>query len=141
MPTDHADPDHAGGIHHLELATNDLDRATPFWAWLLTELGYTQKNDWDTGRSWRNESTYVVLVEASDTTRSYDHTTPGLDHVAFHAASRDQVDTITDGVRTRPNTTLLYEDQHPYAGGYYALYCRDPTGMKVEVVAPDEPTD
>lgn len=140
MPHDHADPDHAGAIHHLELATGDLESATPFWEWLLTTLGYTRKNDWETGRSWIADPTYVVLVAADATDAAYDPTTPGLDHVAFHAPSRDTVDTLTSGVRDRDDATLLYEDQHPYAGGYYALYCRGPDDMKIEVVAPDDDT-
>lgn len=141
MPVDHADADHAGAIHHLELATSDLDRATPFWEWLLSALGYTRKNDWATGRSWIADPTYVVLVAAPNTDQPYDHTTPGLDHVAFHAPARATVDTLTDGVRQRSDATLLYDDQHPYAGGYYALYCRGPDGIKVEVVAPEPEPD
>ena len=41
------------------------------------------------------------------------------------------------GIRERDDATLLYEDRHPYAGGYYALYCEDPEGIKVEVVGPE----
>jgi hypothetical protein len=47
------------------------------------------------------------------------------------------VDEITEGVRERENAAVLYEDQHPFAGGYYALYCEDPEGVKVEVVGPE----
>lgn|GEM_PF-2912612 len=40
---DHADPAHAGGLHHVELCVADLDAAVDFWGWLLTELGYEAK--------------------------------------------------------------------------------------------------
>ena len=134
---DHADPDRAGQLHHVELYAADLERSVPFWDWLLGELGYERKAEWDGGRSWINGPTYVVLVRADDGTRSFDRRAPGLNHLAFHAASREQVDDLTDGVRNREDATLLYEDQHPYAGGYYALYCEDPAGLKVEVVGPE----
>jgi hypothetical protein len=47
------------------------------------------------------------------------------------------VDEITADVREREDATVLYEDRHPFAGGYYALYCEGPEGTKVEVVAPE----
>ena len=135
---DHADPEHAGAIHHLELYASDLDDSLPFWDWLLGELGYRPKNDWDGGRSWVNGPTYVVLVDAGPgTDDEFDRNAPGLNHVAFHAASREQVDDLSAAVRERPDASLLYEEKHPYAGGYYALYCEDPEGVKVEVVGPE----
>lgn len=134
---DHADPDHAGAIHHLELYASDLDASLPFWDWLLGELGYEPKNDWDGGRSWINGPTYVVLVDA-DAEGEFDRNAPGLNHVAFHAASREQVDDLSAAIRERDDASLLYEEQHPHAGGYYALYCEDPEGVKVEVVGPEE---
>ncbi|WP_277553621.1 VOC family protein [Halobaculum limi] len=135
---DHADPDRAGRLHHLELTTADLDAAVPFWDWLLGELGYERKNRWDGGRSWEHGPTYVVLKRATSEGREFDRDAPGLNHLAFHAASREQVDRLTAAVRDRTDASLLYEDRHPYAGGYYALYCEAPETVKVEVVAPTE---
>jgi catechol 2,3-dioxygenase-like lactoylglutathione lyase family enzyme len=61
------------------------------------------------------------------------------EHLAFHAASREQVDQIAKWVEAR-GYTLLYKERHPYAGGpdYYAMFCEDPNRIKVEVAAPDE---
>jgi catechol 2,3-dioxygenase-like lactoylglutathione lyase family enzyme len=133
---DHADPEQAGRLHHVELCTADLTGAVEFWGWLLGALGYEPKDRWDGGRSWVNGPTYVVL-ERAGSGRPFDRHAPGLNHLAFHGEAREQVDELTDGVRRRDDATLLYEDQHPYAGGYYALYCEGPDGVKVEVVAPD----
>jgi catechol 2,3-dioxygenase-like lactoylglutathione lyase family enzyme len=138
MEADHGDPSRAGQLHHVELYTADLEASLPFWEWLLRALGYEQKNDWSGGRSWRNGPTYLVLVKAESTDATFDRDAPGLNHLAFHARSRDQVDELTAAIRSRPDATLLFEDQHPYAGGYYALYCEGPEGVKLEVVGPDE---
>jgi catechol-2,3-dioxygenase len=78
-----------------------------------------------------------VLVQADETDHPFDREAPGLNHLAFHATSREQVDELTEEVREREDATALYEDRHPYAGGYYALYCEDPEGVKVEVVGPE----
>ncbi|WP_415381962.1 VOC family protein [Halosimplex sp. TS25] len=137
MTTDHADPERAGQLHHLELCASDLDASVDFWDWLLTALGYDRKDQWDGGRSWENGPTYVVLVQAEAADHPFDRREPGLNHVAFHAASREQVDGVTAGIRERDDASLLYEDQHPYAGGYYALYCEGPEAIKIEVVAPE----
>ncbi|GAA0191609.1 VOC family protein [Halobaculum roseum] len=135
---DHGDPGREGQLHHVELYAAELDAVTPFWDWLLGELGYEPKEEWDGGRSWVNGPTYLVLVEADRPTERFDRTAPGLNHLAFHAASREQVDRLADGVRERADASLLYGDRHPFAGGYYALYCESPDGLKVEVVAPAE---
>lgn len=137
MDSDHADPDHAGQLHHIELYAADLDVSVDFWDWLLGELGYVPKNEWNEGRSWVNGPMYVVLVQADDRIHTFDRRATGLNHLAFHAASRQQVDDITEAIHEREDATVLYEDQHPFAGGYYALYCEDPDGIKVEVVGPE----
>ena len=70
------------------------------------------------------------------TDEQFDRNGPGINHLAFHVDSRDTVDDLTTAVRDREDSTVLYDDQHPYAGGYYALYCEGPEGVKVEVVGP-----
>lgn len=61
----------------------------------------------------------------------------GLNHLSFHAASRQQADEITRKLRSR-GVTILYAYKHPFAGGndHYAVYFEDPDRMKVELVAP-----
>ncbi|UPV77156.1 VOC family protein (plasmid) [Halorussus limi] len=137
MNYDHGNPEFKGHLHHIELCTSDLEASVDFWAWLLDELGYELKNEWDDGRSWIKGPTYVVLKQATNSDHPFDRQASGLNHLAFHAGSREQVDELTEGIREREDSAVLYDDQHPYAGGYYALYCEDPEGIKVEVVGPE----
>jgi catechol 2,3-dioxygenase-like lactoylglutathione lyase family enzyme len=137
MEYNHADPEQAGNLHHVELCTSNLERSTNFWGWLLGELGYELKNEWDNGRSWIKGATYIVIKRATNTELPFDRQAPGLNHIAFHASSRDQIDELTARVRERGDSTVLYDDKHPYAGGYYALYCENPDGAKVEIVGPE----
>lgn len=136
MSPTHADADHAGALHHVELGVAEFGAVLPFWDWLLTDLGYEPKDDWDGGRSWVLGPTYIVLKEV-DGNAPHERNNPGLDHLAFHAASREHVDRITETVRSTDGATLLYPDEHPFAGGYYAVYFEDPMGITLEVVAPD----
>lgn len=128
-----------GYLHHIELYVSNLKRSIDFWGWFLDELGYEPFQEWESGRSWRMGEMYIVFVQAE--TRfldiPYHRGRVGLNHLAFHAASRQQVDEIARKLRGR-GVTILYADKHPSAGGkdHYALYFEDPDRMKVELVAP-----
>jgi catechol 2,3-dioxygenase-like lactoylglutathione lyase family enzyme len=137
MSYNHPNSERTGSLHHVELSSSNLERSTAFWDWLLGELGYEPNDEWETGRSWLNEPVYIVLKQAANTEVPFDRNAPGLNHIAFHAGSREQVDELTASVRERGDSTVLYDEQHPYAGGYYALYCENLDGVKVEIVAPD----
>ncbi|WP_227375768.1 VOC family protein [Haladaptatus halobius] len=130
----------AGLLHHVELYASDFAASSSFWGWLLGELGYSVYQDWDDGRSWKRGETYVVLVQADEEYLDvpYHRCRPGLNHLAFHAESREQVDDLTDELRAR-GVPILYEYDHPFAGGddHYAVYFEDPERVKVELVAPE----
>jgi catechol 2,3-dioxygenase-like lactoylglutathione lyase family enzyme len=129
-----------GSLHHVEVNVSDLGRSGVFWAWLLDWLGYAPWQEWPKGRSWILGDAYVVLVQAEEPHRStrFDRRGPGLNHLAFHAASREEVDSLVRDLRAR-GVGLLYEDRHPHAGGTgsYAAFFEDPERIKVEVAAPD----
>ena len=61
----------------------------------------------------------------------------GLNHLAFHSSSREQVDEITRELKAK-GIKILYPDKHPFAGGenHYAVFFEDPDRIKVELVAP-----
>ena len=106
-----------GTLHHVELWVPDLERAIAEWGWLLGRLGYEQFQDWDRGRSWRLAGTYIVVEQSPAMTGAgHDRLRPGLNHLAFHAGSRDDVDTIT-AAAPEHGWTLLFPDRHPHAGG------------------------
>ncbi len=128
-----------GSLHHIELYVDSLEESSQFWSGLLGAFGHTKFQDWGQGVSYKLEHTYIVLVQAAPEhlKPAYHRQRVGLNHLAFHAASRVQVDELTTWVR-ESGYRILYEDQHPFAGGqnYYALYCEDPNRIKVEIVAP-----
>ena len=130
-----------GMLHHVEIYVSDLKRSIEFWSWFLSELGYTLFQEWEQGKSYKLGETYLVFVQVEDQhlDQPYHRCKAGLNHLAFHAASRKQVDDITESLRQK-EIKILYEDKHPYAGGegYYAVYFEDPERIKVELVAPDK---
>jgi catechol 2,3-dioxygenase-like lactoylglutathione lyase family enzyme len=126
-----------GTLHHVELWVADLERASASWGWLLGALGYQPFQRWSAGRSWRLGDTYIVL-EQSPALRGdrHDRHRPGLNHLAFHVATRGQVDALVAEAGEH-GWTLLFADRHPHAGGpeHYAGYLEDTDGFEIELVA------
>ncbi len=128
-----------GKLHHVELYVSDLNRSKDFWGWFLPLFGYREYQAWDRGVSYILDSTYIVFVQTESRFQDipYHRCRTGLNHLAFHASSREEVDLITEILRSR-GVTILYGDTHPHAGGAdsYAVFFEDPDRIKVEVVAP-----
>ncbi|MDN3954370.1 VOC family protein [Sporolactobacillus laevolacticus] len=128
-----------GLIHHIEINVSKLEASINFWGWFLEELGYRPFQEWNQGKSWRLGDTYIVFVQTKEKYLNfpYHRSRTGLNHLAFHADSREEVDQFTRRLEER-GVTILYRDKHPFAGGddYYAMYFEDPDRIKVELAAP-----
>jgi catechol 2,3-dioxygenase-like lactoylglutathione lyase family enzyme len=128
-----------GSLHHIELWVPDLARATRQWGWLLGQLGYTPFQDWPGGRSWRLGASYLVIEQSPALTgSSHDRLRPGMNHLAFHAGTRQDVDALTTAAPAH-GWTLLFPETHPHAGGssHYAAYLANADGFEVELAADD----
>lgn len=126
-------------LHHIELYVSDLTRSIDAWEWLLCdELGYEPYQDWPEGRSYRFGETYLVFVqtESAHLTPPYHRKKTGLNHLAFYASSRFQLERIQQQLCDH-GFRELYPDRFPFAGGphHVALYFEDPDRIKVELVA------
>lgn len=126
-------------LHHVEINVTDLNKAIEFWGWFLSELNYEVYQKWDRGISWKFKKTYIVFVQTEERfiKAGYHRSHAGLNHLAFYADSREQVDRMTEKFKER-NIHILYQDRHPFAGGsdHYAVFIEGPDRMKVELVAP-----
>jgi catechol 2,3-dioxygenase-like lactoylglutathione lyase family enzyme len=126
-------------LHHIEIYVSNLRKTNEFWGWFLTELGYVKYQKWDYGTSWKYLETYIVFVQAEERFMdiAYHRCRVGLNHLAFHARSKEHVDEMTEALIEK-GIPILYQNKHPYAGGkdYYAVFFEDPDRIKVELVAP-----
>lgn len=126
-------------LHHIEIYVGDLERSIGFWTPFMARLGY-EADRWSGGMNYvKPGEAYLCFLSApaEHLAAGYHRKRVGLNHLAFKAESRAQVDDMAAWVRAAGHT-VLYESEYPYAGGpgYYALYCEDPDRIKVEVVAP-----
>ncbi|WP_416972090.1 VOC family protein [Streptomyces sp. 4F14] len=124
-------------LHHIELWVPGLPRAAGEWGWLLGRLGWEPYQEWDRGRSWRSGPTYLVVEESPALTAPHhDRLRPGLNHLAFHAGSPSDVDTLAADAPAH-GWQPLFADRYPRAGGpdHYAGYFVNSDGFEVELVA------
>ena len=127
----------AGALHHLEIWVEDMAEADASWGWLLGALGYERTSAWPFGTSWTRGSTYVVLESGPDVVgEAHDRRRPGLNHLAFWAGTRGDVDALASSA-VGHGWSLLFADRHPFAGGadHYAAYLENEDGFEVELVA------
>jgi catechol-2,3-dioxygenase len=126
-----------GAVHHIELWVANLRSAEPRWRWLLAELGYQQYQAWSCGVSFALGPTYLVLEQSPGlAAATHDRLRPGMNHLAFHAGARADVDALVRDADEH-GWTLMFADRHPFAGGpdTYAAYLEDVDGFEVELVA------
>jgi hypothetical protein len=124
-------------LHHLELWVPGLPRAVQEWGWLLGRLGYQPYQEWEHGCSWRQGLTYLVVEQSpAMSATEHDRMRLGLNHVAFHAGSRHDVDVLT-GEAPAHGWAPLFPERYPHAGGpdHYAAYLVNLDGFEVELVA------
>jgi glyoxylase I family protein len=138
-----------GAIHHLDLVVSDLERSLIFYRGLLRPLGYVGDGPI---RGERGEVVMYLggaagggsigLREAQSDARSlpYDRYAVGVHHLAFRAASRAVVDERAAWLREQGAEIESGPEDYDYIPGYYAVFFRDPDGIKLEIVhVPQDP--
>jgi catechol 2,3-dioxygenase-like lactoylglutathione lyase family enzyme len=127
----------SGGLHHIELWVPDLAATRRSWGWLLTELGWRLEEPGPNTFAAHHGSTYLFVEQSPALLgHAHDRLAPGVNHLAFHAGNRERLDELVR-VAPRHGWSLLFPDQHPYAGGpdHYAAYLEDADRYEVELVA------
>ncbi|AYC28984.1 VOC family protein [Paenisporosarcina cavernae] len=125
-----------GILHHVELYVSNLAKTIEFWGWLLEELGYEEFQSWEKGRSWKLGETYLVFVQTEERFLDipYHRSRVGLNHLAFHADSVEEVDMLRGKLADR-GVPFLYADRYPSRQEKpYAIFFEDPDRIKVEIV-------
>lgn len=131
-----------GGLHHIDLNVTDLAAAQRVYGPVLEFLGYTRVKDaggfeWDlrVPGDGRGASLGLRQCDPAEAAHAHRRYAPGLHHLAWRAASRDDVDRLYALLVERGITVLDPPAHYPeYSGDYYAVFFEDPDGMKLEVV-------
>lgn len=130
-----------GAIHHLDLTVRDPWNSRDFYAAVLGFMGYHEVSsrgrgfDYDLRTADGICSIGVMKAQGPNCDRAPDRYSPGLHHVAWNAASRDDVDAL-HRLLVEINAPILDPptDYPRYGAGYYAVFFADPDGLKLEYV-------
>jgi len=135
-----------GSINHVSITVTDLEAAMRFFGPLLEFIGYTVGaiqphlgEPRDTRLTVNINFTNGTAVNVWEARPGYDHPfeiyEPGLHHVAFNAATHEQVDAMAALVLQLGGRILDGPGEFPYGpGGYYAVYFLGPDNLKFEFV-------
>jgi tetratricopeptide (TPR) repeat protein len=130
-----------GSLDHVELYVSNLESSYLFWSKFLKALGYEDFQNWGEhwsgGRSFKRDMSYVVLVQAEEKhqAQGYHRKRIGLNHLAFRARSKSEVDRISDLMK-QDGFLPLYSDREsqPEKKDTHAIFLEDPDRIKVELV-------
>jgi glyoxylase I family protein len=129
----------SSGVHHVDVVVSSIERSLPFYAELLSPLGFHRIAEVEGERGetiWYigGPGSAVGLREAQSDAGPYDRYSVGLHHLAFEAASRADVDERAEWLRAHDVELESEPQEYAYSPGYYAVFFFDPDGLKLEIV-------
>jgi glyoxylase I family protein len=130
-------------LDHLDLVVSSLERSLAFYRGLLGPLGWRWVHEVEGERGEtihylfrRDGRASIGLRERqSDGPLPYDRYTVGVHHLAINGGSRRAVDRAAQWARDREVEIESGPLEYAYSPGYYAVFLRDPDGIKVEVMS------
>ena len=125
------------GIDHLVIRVSDLDRSKRFYDAVLGFMGF--EIEWDLGDivGWNNGVTMFWIGQADSQGRRHRRREGdvGYHHYAFELAERAQVDELHAFLLSQKVEIVDPPAAYPsYGEGYYAVFFRDPDGLRLEAM-------
>jgi catechol 2,3-dioxygenase-like lactoylglutathione lyase family enzyme len=133
----------SAGVQHIDLVVSSIERSLPFYRELLAPLGYHRISEvvGERGETiWYLSGAGVAIgLREAQSEGVHDRYSVGVHHIAFEAWSRAAVDERADWLIERGAEIESGPEEYAYQPGYYAVFFRDPDGIKLEIVhIPDQ---
>ena len=130
-----------GPLSHLDLNVSDPVASIRFYGLVLEYLGYV-RHDIDDTRAWwsithADGTTFGIEIRPPREPAARAHHerySPGIDHLAFHASSRTDVEGVALMLEAAGVEVVDPPAEYDYSPGYYATAFDDPDGIRLEVV-------
>jgi glyoxylase I family protein len=124
-------------IDHIYVAVSDLRRSERFYDRLMRFLDFrkgTNPIDGEPHLHYYNRDVRISLRPARGSRRLHDPYAPGLHHLCLRVPTRTAVDAAAQGLRKLEIQVTPPRLYPQYAPDYYALFFRDPDGIRLEIV-------
>jgi len=127
-----------GNIRHVEINVSNFERSKAFYHDFLEWLGYKQIVGGKDFAGWGNgEAEIFVTYLERHKDSGFHRRQVGLNHIAFQAKSKSDVDRLHSEFLVPRSIRVLYggpKEYPEYREGYYAVYFEDPDRIKLEFV-------
>ena len=140
-------------VDHIQITVRDLATAVSFYDGFLALLGFNvrdrssvrlEEHDFDVVEYKHPRLCFAITSPRSAFRNDHVHRRkPGsLHHLAFRVASREEVDRLHGELRAMGANIVSPPRHYPEytPAGYYAVFFKDPDGIKYEIVAHAEPS-
>ena len=126
-----------GAVDHIYVAVSDLTRAEAFYDLVMRLLGFKKGTFRVAGERHLHYFNPVTQYTIRPAKRAVPHDpyAPGLHHLCFRVASREQVDAAAAGLAALGISATPPKLYPEYADDYYATFFEDPDGIRLEIVA------
>lgn len=127
-------------VDHVDLTVASLERSLAFYRELLRPLGWRRESEVAGERGetihylWGPDLRGAVGLRAATAEREPDRYATGLHHLAFGARSRRRVDERARWLHDAGAEIESGPREYDYTPRYYAVFFRDPDGIKLEIV-------
>jgi catechol 2,3-dioxygenase-like lactoylglutathione lyase family enzyme len=123
-------------ISHVEISVSDYAKSIRFYDSILIPLGWKRLVCQKSHTTFSDGGSKLVMcpVEEKYAGDGFHRKRVGLNHLAFYAESKEQVDTLFETILKPNGIRCLYEAKPRGAPEYYAVFFEDPDRIKIEVV-------
>ncbi|NCN39852.1 hypothetical protein GW916_01250 [bacterium] len=123
-------------ISHVELYVSDYAKSVRFYDKVLGAVGWKRLVCRTDHTTFCDGESKIVICPVDDKFKGdgYHRKRVGLNHLAFYASSKEEVDHLYKNVLLPQNIPCLYEQKPTGEDDYYAIFFEDPDRIKIEVV-------
>lgn len=120
------------GIDHLVIRVSNYEKSKAFYGRLFAFLGFEISDEYDDAIGWTNGKTRFWIGPADAKGRKHKHRegNVGFHHYAFELRNRKDVDALQEFLEK--NDVTIIDPAGEYYDDYYAVFFRDPDGLKLE---------
>ena len=131
-----------GQVYHVEVNVSNIDKSVKFYDGFMDRLGYHRIYTHKIAAGWGLKDApllanfWIIQSHTGFTEKGFHRKRVGVNHIAFHANSRNDVDQLYKEYLLPNKIPVLYggpKEYPEYSKGYYAVYFEDPDRLKLEL--------
>ena len=123
-------------ISHIEINVLNYKESIRFYDTILIPMGFKRTSCMKTWTAYTDGMSKFIICPVEEKYRKagFHRKRAGLNHLAFYADSKEQVDSYFNEILVKNNIEALYENKAFGDEQYYAVFFEGPDRIKLEYV-------